>query len=110
MAFFQLRWSFAPAAVRAMTEKPQDREPAARTLIEGYGGKLHSYYFMFGEYDGMAIVEFPDAESAAASSMRAGATGAFARFETHALMTPHEAQRAMEKVNKVQVAYRAPNA
>jgi uncharacterized protein with GYD domain len=108
MPFFALRWSFSAASVRAMTEKPQDREAPARQLIEGYGGRLHHYYFMLGEYDGLAIVEYPDIESAAAASMRATSTGAFTKFETHALMTAQEAQRAMQKVNSVSVAYRAP--
>jgi uncharacterized protein with GYD domain len=65
---------------------------------------------MLGEYDGPAIVEFPDNASAAATSMRAGASGAFARFETHPLMTTQEAQRAMQMVKDRAVAYRAPNA
>ncbi len=42
--------------------------------------------------------------------MRASASGAFARFETHPLMTAQEAQRAMRMVKDRTVAYRAPNA
>src|SRR3954451_14958609 len=110
MPLYELRWMFEDATVKAMTDKPQDREPPARELIEGFGGKIHHYYFMFGEYDGLAIVEFPDNASAAATSMRASASGAFARFETHPLMTTQEAQRALEMVKNSKVAYRAPNA
>ena len=65
-----------------MVDKPQDRTGPAKTLIEGFGGKLHHYYFAFGDYDGIGIVEFPDNTSAAACSMKAAATGAFSRFET----------------------------
>ena len=36
--------------------------------------------------------------------------GAFARFETHPLMTAQEAQRAMQMVKDCTTAYRAPNA
>ena len=110
MPFYEMRWSFSVAAVKGMTGKPHDREAAARQLVEGFGGKLHHYYFVLGEYDGLAIAEFPDNVSAAAMSMRAGSTGGFARFETHPLMTAEEARRAMEKVNKSDVAYKAPNA
>ena len=39
------------ATVKAMTDRPQDREPPARELIESFGGKMHHYYFMLGEYD-----------------------------------------------------------
>src|SRR5687767_11205100 len=92
MAMYEMRWMFNGAAIGAMTDRPQDREGPARELIESFGGKLHHYYFMLG------IVEFPDNTSAAACSMRASASGAFARFETHALMTTQEAQRAMQMV------------
>jgi uncharacterized protein with GYD domain len=101
---------FKDATVKAMTDRPQDREPPARELIESFGGRMHHYYFMLGEYDGLAIVEFPDNASAAATSMRASASGAFTRFETHPLMTAQEAQRAMQMVKDCTKAYRAPNA
>jgi uncharacterized protein with GYD domain len=110
MPFFALRWSFSSDAIKALTDKPQNREAPARQLIEGYGGKLHHYYFMFGEYDGLGIVEFPDNVSVAAASMRASSTGSFTRFETHPLMTAAEAKLAMEKVGKAGVAYKAPTA
>jgi uncharacterized protein with GYD domain len=110
MPLYELRWMFKDTTVKAMTERPQDREPPARELIESFGGKLHSYYFMLGEYDGLAIVEFPDNASAAATSMRASVSGAFTRFETHPLMTAQEAMRAMDMVKGNKTPYRAPNA
>jgi uncharacterized protein with GYD domain len=106
MPLYELRWMFKDATIKAMTDRPQDREPPARELIEGFGGRLHHYYFMLGEYDGLAIVEFPDNASAAATSMRASASGAFARFETYPLMTAQEAQRAMQMVKDSKVGYR----
>ena len=42
--------------------------------------------------------------------MRAGASGAFARFGTHPLLTAREARRAMRTVEDGTTAYRAPNA
>jgi uncharacterized protein with GYD domain len=95
MPLHELRWMFNGATIKAMAEKPQDHEPPARELVESFGGKLHHYYFMLGEYDGLAIVEFPDNASAAATSMRASAADAFARFETHSLLTTQESQQAM---------------
>ena len=110
MPLYELRWMFKDAAVKAMTERPHAREAPARELIEGLGGNMHHYCFTLGEDDGLAIVEFPDNASAAATSMRASASGAFARFETHPLMTAQEAQRAMQMVKDCAKAYRAPNA
>src|ERR1700676_56329 len=87
MSHFMVRWQFNDASAKAMVGKPQDRTGPAKTLIEGFGGKLHNYYFAFGEYDGVAICEFPDNTSAAACSMTAASTGAFSRFETMTLLT-----------------------
>ncbi len=60
MSHFMVRWQFTSASAKALVEKPHDRTGAAKALVEGFGGKLHSYYFSFGEYDGLAICEFPD--------------------------------------------------
>jgi uncharacterized protein with GYD domain len=49
MPLYEMRWMFKDATVKAMTERPQDREAPARELIEGFGGKMHHYYFMLGE-------------------------------------------------------------
>jgi len=105
-----VRWQFKDATAKALVDKPQDRTGPATTLVEGFGGKLLCYYFAFGEYDGVVICEFPDHVSVAACSMKAASTGAFARFETMALLTAAEAEAAMKKAKEANVNYRAPNA
>ena len=110
MAHYLLRWQFKDATARFMVEKPQDRTRPATDLVEGFGGKLLCYYFALGEYDGLGICEFPDHVSVAACSMKAASTGAFARFETMALLTAPEAETAMKQAKDAKVDYRAPNA
>ena len=57
LAYFK----YSDAAVKAMTENPQDREAAARKLAEGFGGKLDVIYWMTsGPYDGFAVFQYPD--------------------------------------------------
>jgi uncharacterized protein with GYD domain len=110
MSHYLLRWQFSQSTMQSFAEKPQNRTQAAGALIEGFGGKLLSYYFSFGEYDGVAVCEFPDAISVAACSLKASGTGAFTRFETMPLLTAAEAETAMQKVKASKVAYQAPNA
>jgi uncharacterized protein with GYD domain len=110
MAHYLLRWQFSGAAAKGMVDRPQDRSGPARALVEAFGGTMLCYYFAFGEYDGIAIVEFPDAGSAAALSMRAASTGGFARFETTLLLTTKEAEAAMQKAKATAVDYRPPGA
>ena len=110
MSHYLIRWRFMDTAAKSLVETPQNRTAPARELIEGFDGQLLSYYFALGEYDGIAICEFPDTVSIAACSMKAAATGAFARFETMALLTATEAKEAMKKAKRAKVDYIAPNA
>jgi len=110
MPHYLLRWQLKDATAKALVSKPQDRTGPATTLIEGFGGKLLNYYFALGDYDGICIAEFPDMVSVAACSMKAATTGAFARFETTALLTAKEAEAAMKKAKNTKVAYKGPNA
>ena len=96
MSHYMVRWQFTDISrLKALVEKPQDRTGASRALIEGFGGKLLSYYFSFGEYDGFSMSEFPDNTAVAACSMAATATGALHRFETTMLSAATEAEAAM---------------
>jgi uncharacterized protein with GYD domain len=110
MPHFMVRWQFTDTSAKALVSKPHDRTGAATALVEGFGGKLHGYYIAFGEYDGVAICEFPDNTAAAACSMSAAATGAFSRFETTTLLTAREAEAAMKQANKTKSQYRPPHA
>ncbi|MGH9050125.1 MAG: GYD domain-containing protein [Acidimicrobiia bacterium] len=80
-----------------MTGHPQDRNELVRPAIENVGGKLESGFLSFGEYDIVAVVDFPDNVSAAAFSISVAATGAVKAFKTTPLMTMDEAVAAMQK-------------
>jgi uncharacterized protein with GYD domain len=108
MPHYFYRWQWKDTSTKAMTDTPQDRTGPAREFVEGFGGKMLCYYFSFGDYDGLAICEFPDNGSAAAFSLKAASSGAFARFETTPLLTGEEAQEAMHRVKTGGVNYRAP--
>jgi uncharacterized protein with GYD domain len=110
MPHFMIRWQFTDTSAKALVSKPHDRTGAATALIEGFGGKLHSYFIAFGEYDGVAICEFPDNTHVAACSMSAASTGAFARFETTTLLTAKEAEAAMKQAHNTKTGYKPPHA
>ena len=109
MPHYMYQWSFTTEQAKALVDNPQDRESAAGQLIKAFGGRMVCYFFMMGERDGVAIAEFPDNESAVACSMRAASSGAFNAFETHALLTATEAQKAMQRVKSATFAYRPPS-
>ncbi len=108
MPFYLLQASFKDDKVKALVDKPQNRETAARQFIESLGGKLHAYFFAFGESDVVTITEFPNNETATAAALKTIATGVFAKAQTTVLMTAIEAEHAMKKAKATTATYRPP--
>jgi uncharacterized protein with GYD domain len=79
------------------------RRAAIQKMVEELGGKMECFYFTFGEPDAFAIIDVPDAVSAAAMSLAVNAAGG-ARVSTTVLLTPEELDQAAKK----QVGYRPP--
>ena len=108
MAFYMLQISYKEDQVRALVANPQDRSAEARKLLEALGGKLHHFFFSFGEYDVVAIVEAPDNVATAAGSMAVSAAGTTSAFKTTPLLTMDEAMAAMKKAGEL-TGYKAPS-
>ncbi len=52
-----------------------DRLKASRAAIEAAGGKMLSYHVTMGQYDGVAITEFPNDELGATVLLSVGSQG-----------------------------------
>ena len=79
--------------MKRFVAKPSDRAAVVRELAESGGGSLESYYWMFGQYDGVGVFGMPDSHSMAAVSLTATSSGAFTRFETHELIEGRRSHR-----------------
>ena len=66
MAKYLTFFSYTGEAAARLVGYPEDRAKAARAVIEGAGGRLETFYWMFGDYDGFVIYEVPDARTAGA--------------------------------------------
>ena len=95
MTYYMLQGRYTQAAVKNLVAHPEDRTNAGEGLTKAAGGKLHQYFVSFGEYDFVAIVELPDDQAAAATSMALGAAGHLTGVKTTKLMTGAEAMAAM---------------
>ena len=107
MPFYMFQARYTAAALKAMVDKPQDREAAARPLVEAIGGKLHHLFFCFGAEDVVALIEAPDDKAMAAGALAIGASGAFSGGATTKLMTPSEAMEAMTAAKQASSSYKA---
>jgi len=108
MPHYMFQGRYSVESIRAMVENPQDREGAARALIEAMGGKLHSMFFAFGSEDIVAIIDVPDDKTAAAAALAIAAGGAFSSGATTKLMTTTEAMDAMGHAQKAVAKYTPP--
>ena len=108
MAMYLTRFSYTPETWARLMQNPGDRREAARKYIESVGGKLHGFWYAFGEYDGYNLWEAPDNVSMAAVAIAIGGGGALSKFATTPLLTVEEALDALHRAQEV--AYRRPGA
>jgi uncharacterized protein with GYD domain len=108
MAMYLTRFSYTPETWARMTQNPEDRRDAARTYIESVGGKLHGFWYAFGEYDGYNLWEAPDSVSMAAVALAIGGGGALSKIETIPLLTVEETLEALGRAQSI--GYRKPGA
>src|SRR6266581_2618068 len=106
MPFYLTRFSYTPATWAKLMKNPEDRRKAATQYIESVGGKLHGFWYAFGDYDGYNLWEAPDNVSMAAVALALGAGGALTPFQTTVLLTVEETLAALEKARSVR--YRPP--
>jgi uncharacterized protein with GYD domain len=86
MAKYVILFNLTGGTIKGFVAKPSDREAVLRRTLEPFGASLVSYYWMFGQYDGLAIIEAPDSHTMAALSLAITSAGSFTRFETHELI------------------------
>jgi uncharacterized protein with GYD domain len=108
MAKYLLLFGFTGETVRRFVAKPSDRAAVVRGLAESVGGSLESYYWMFGQHDGVGVVEMPDSHTAAAVSLAAASSGAFTHVETHELIEAGDLAGIAERARGI--AYQPPGA
>ena len=101
MSLYLTRFSYTPATWAKLIQNPEDRRAAAKEYIEGVGGKLHGFWYAFGDYDGYTLWEAPDNVSMAATALAIGAGGALSSVQTTVLLTVDETLAALKKASSI---------
>lgn len=99
MALSMIQFSYKSETVGNLLKNPEDRSVAVRKLIEKLGGKMLSFYYSYGDYDGLIIVDMPDNVSSLAAVMTAFAGGGTSKLKTTVLISVQEAMAAMKKAS-----------
>lgn len=106
MPLYLTRFSYTPATWAKLIKNPEDRREAATRYIEAVGGKLHGFWYAFGDHDAYNLWEAPDNVSMAATAMAISAGGALSSLHTTVLLTVDETVAAMQKASSID--YQAP--
>ncbi len=106
MPVYLTKFSYTPETWARLISNPEDRRDAARSYIESAGGKLHGFWYGFGEHDGYTLWEAPDNVAMASVLVALGGGGAISSLETTVLMTVEETLEALGKAGNIQ--YKPP--
>ena len=106
MPFYLTRFSYTSETWAKLMKNPEDRRAAAKQYIESVGGKLHGFWYAFGDHDGYNLWEAPDNVSMAATAIAISAGGALSSFHTTPLLTVEETLAALQKAGTIK--YRSP--
>ena len=96
MPFYLIQAAYSGTAAAHMVEHPQHREEALRKTCEALGGKMHQFFYSFGNYDAIVLAELPGNKAAAALALSAEASGSVRKVHTTVLLTVDEAMGAMK--------------
>ena len=88
------------------TKGGSSRRSAVVKTAKSVGGKIEAFYFAFGEYDAIVLLDLPDNEAAAAVALAVDAAGG-ATTKTTVLLTAKEVDDAAKR-SRDAVDYRPP--
>src|SRR5205823_13425415 len=97
MPLYLTKFSYTPATWAKLIKNPEDRRAAAEEYTKGVGGKLHGFWYAFGDQDGYTLWAAPDNVSMAATVLAIGAGGALSSFQTTVLLTVEETIAVWQK-------------
>ncbi len=106
MPLYLTKFSYTPETWAKLIKNPEDRRKAATQYIESVGGKLHGFWYAFGDHDGYNLWEAPDNVSMAATALAIGCGGAVSSIQTTVLLSVEDTLAALAKAESIK--YRPP--
>jgi uncharacterized protein with GYD domain len=100
MATYLVQAAYTSEAIKAAIASPQDRAAHIRKVVENLGGKMHGFWFSFGEYDVVALMDMPGNEAAAAIALAIAGGGMVKSLKTTPLLSVQEGLAALQQAAK----------
>ena len=108
MARYLVQVAYTSPSWKAQVENPRDPIERVQPLAQELGGRIHQMFYCFGDYDLIAICEFPDDEAAASFALTVGATGVCSKFVTTKLLDVQAGLSAMRRAKAAAGTYVPP--
>jgi uncharacterized protein with GYD domain len=100
MALYMIQASFTADAWANLCKHPEDRGAVVAEQMKAFGGKMISYYYCFGNYDVVIIIEAPSDVEMMAALASAASAGHLKSTMTTKLFTSRETMEAMAEAGK----------
>jgi uncharacterized protein with GYD domain len=100
MPLYMIQFAYTPEAKAALARVPEDRSVVFGQLVEDMGGRLQAFYNSLGEYDGVAIFEAPDEQTAHSIELAASQPGHLKETRILTLLPVKESVEAMREASK----------
>jgi uncharacterized protein with GYD domain len=108
MPLYLTRAKYAEPSLGALPTLPTDMPRALGNAVEAHGGRIHHYYWTFGDMDAVFVFETPTPQAAKAVLMTLAASGTIHSQETMALLSNNQAITAMEEAGGAGPEYVSP--
>ena len=106
MRRYMIQIKYNAQSVKGLVANPQNRKPQAAAIMEKLGGKLIDFWFTFGDWDAVIIVELETDVHAMAVAM-ADVAGEVGGTKLTPLYSMDEAVAAMKVAQSID--YNAPS-
>jgi GYD domain len=107
MGMYLTKFSHTHETWARLLANPEDRRAVLGPVVEAAGGKLHGYWYAFGDADGFVLIEARRCHGRG-PPRQGGLHGAFTNVSTTKLLTVEEALDALRRSGGMD--YRAPGA
>src|SRR6516225_5467576 len=107
MTIYISQGRYTPAAIRAMTVKPEDRSEAIAELLAAVGGRLIGWYLTLGRYDWLIVAEAPDERTLVSIVLAAAAGGSLSDITTTVALSAEDAMKAFGQAGELANKFRS---
>ena len=96
MPNYLIRFSYQSPVIKTMIEHADVNTAAeAEAMVASLGGRLLGYWYAFGDFDGVVLIEAPGNSVAVAVGMAIRSTGHVTKLETTVLLFMEEAKASL---------------